>query len=334
MRRIIGLFILSIILNIHVFAQATYSYDESLLALSGDGQVIAVSGRSISDSSARLGFRAPIDFYDTNTGNLINSFTGSEDGIEGLALNSDGTLLAYSNANGRLAIVDILTNSEINVFVQGGFRSIGYPVFGRDNRTIASFTTATVDLFDAFPPRNRLSTYTDAVTGEILGFDYSADGTLIAYSTNNMQTSNGILVLVSIQPDFTAQLLHVVDAPSTLSVAVSDDGTQVASASNNGVLITNISDESQYLLPHNAVGDVVVSLDWSSNGDKIAAGGYDTITIWDIQTGEVIETIETEDIVSNIFWSPDGEYIYHSGGAAGVYRDGLPLWEAIAQSED
>jgi WD40 repeat protein len=79
--------------------------------------------------------------------------------------------------------------------------------------------------------------------------------------------------------------------------------------------------------------DAILSLDWSSDGEKIVAGGYGIITVWNVQSAEVIQTITTEGIVTNVSFSPDGEHIYHTLGPAGIYRDGLPLQEAIAADQ-
>src|SRR5262245_33681625 len=98
--------------------QEAYEYPANpKMAISGDGLVIAISGRTISDSTISRGFVAPVDFYDTATGDLLGSFIGNlaTNGlIVGLALNHDGSLLAYRNDYGRLGIVDVATGEEIN----------------------------------------------------------------------------------------------------------------------------------------------------------------------------------------------------------------------------
>ncbi|KAH8065772.1 WD repeat-containing protein [Aureococcus anophagefferens] len=59
----------------------------------------------------------------------------------------------------------------------------------------------------------------------------------------------------------------------------------------------------------------VKGMAWSPDGTMMAAGGYDKkIIIWDVETFDKVRTIETEDWVECLDWSPDGELIGCGGG--------------------
>ena len=59
----------------------------------------------------------------------------------------------------------------------------------------------------------------------------------------------------------------------------------------------------------------VKALSWSPCGTMLAAGGYDKkIIIWDVETFDKILTIEVEDWVECLDWSPDGELLGCGGG--------------------
>jgi WD40 repeat protein len=231
-------------------AQEPYEYPYNpLITMSRDGLIIAVSGRSMDDSTARLGFRAPVDFYDATSGNLLGSFAGSEDAIAGLALNADGSLLAYSNTTGRLGIVDVQKGLEENLIEVGGVIEIGYPVWSPEETVIATFSGRALEIYDALRPWYEVSSYYDEATGSVLGFDWSEDSNIIAYSANSNESSDGILVILRIGEDFGMELLKTIDAPSSVTVAMSDDGSSVAISAEDGVLVTIIDDEHQFCYP-------------------------------------------------------------------------------------
>jgi WD40 repeat protein len=323
------LIVLLCAVNIYAQDSGEYLYNP-VLAMSDDGLIIAVSGRSMIDSTARLGFRAPIDFFDTTTGNLISSFNESEDPISGLTLNSDGSLLAYSNMGGRLAIVDVATGTETNLIKVGGVVETGRPVWSPDEEVIASYSPGTLDIFDINRPRFNLTTFYNELTAGVLGFDWAEDTNVIVYSTRNAETDKGILVVVEVLPNFEMQMIKAIDAPAAITVVVRDDGSAVAINTQDGILVINLEDDSQLLLPKADLRNPILSLDWHPDGTKIVSGGNGTVTAWDIETAEIVASITTESIVKSVIWSPDGQYIYHTGGAAGIYRNGIPLREAIA----
>jgi hypothetical protein len=338
MKQLFMFCIFTLLFAIGVSAQDSYEYPYNpIMAMSGDGNIIAISGRTISDSTASRGFLVPVDFYDATTGDLIGLFIGNHDTngfIVGLDLNYDGSLLAYRNDYGRLGIVDVATGEEINIIDAGGVIAGAAPLMSPDDAIVADPSRSSIDFFQVLPPLNYLGSFSDDSTTEIIGIDWSEDGNFIVYSSINAETSEGVLLVLEVLPNNEFELVKAMPAPAATTISVNDDASAVAINKHDGVLVINIEDETKFLLPKIDLENPIFSLDWSSDGERLVVGGFKTVDIWNLETAIITQTIETESIVYSVFFSPNDEYIYHTGGLAGIYRDGISLREAIANEEN
>ena len=88
------------------------------------------------------------------------------------------------------------------------------------------------------------------------------------------------------------------------------------------VWYTNQNNIVRTLEGHN---DSITSIQWSSDGSKIASGSYDkTIKVWDIITGTCIHTLQGHtNYVRSVSWSPDGKYL-----ASGSNDKTIKVWDA------
>lgn len=303
----------------------TYILSPSM-ALSADGSMIAVTGRYIEDVSARHGFRYPIDFYDTQTGELIDSHMGSEDSISGLSFNADGSSMIYSNDNGELAIVNLMALNQPLVLVPGGFVEIRYPIWDPTGSEIAIAMGAGLRFYDA-PQSNSVR---DEYNSGILGLDWSNDGTTIVYTKHVDDTSNGILFVVQVNDPFEPTIVKEIPVTSSSVIALNPLGDIAATVTQAGLILTNLDDESQRLLSDDGLTIGITSLAWNPDGNRIAAGANELIVVWDMETGDIIETTEVDHVAYDVVWSPDGQHLYYAAEPRGVYRDGLPLWQSLA----
>lgn len=74
-------------------------------------------------------------------------------------------------------------------------------------------------------------------------------------------------------------------------------------------------------------GRDISCIEWSTNGNKIAAGSHDSsVWIWDAQTGKVVQTLKEymEDGVTSLAWSPDGNLIAIGGSSD---SGAVSIWE-------
>ncbi len=113
------------------------------------------------------------------------------------------------------------------------------------------------------------------------------------------------------------------------SMAWSPDGSQFASASDDGavrVWDAATGEELAVLEGHTAS---VYSVAWPPDGAQLASGAADaTVRVWDAATGEVVAVLEDHaDAVRSVAWSPDGSRLA-SGSADGTVR----VWNAATGS--
>ncbi|QPC82040.1 WD40 repeat domain-containing protein [Phototrophicus methaneseepsis] len=323
-----------ILVLIGIGAQAQYENTYLVsphLSLSGDGSIAAVSGRSVEDISARNGFRYPIDFYNTETGEFISSYGASEGNIGGLSLNSDGKLLVYSTTDGEVTIVNLANGNQPEVLLPGGFVEVGYPVWNPAGTEIAVSFGAGLQFYNSIS-NLRLQFVGDENASRIPGFDWSANGKTIAYTKFVGGDPDGILFAVQLDEQFHSSIVREISISTSLAIALNANGNLVATTSQEGIIVTFLDDETQRILSDNGLQLGITSLDWSPDGSRIVAGANELIVVWDVETGDILETMQVDSIAYDVTWSPDGQHLYYSGEPAGIYRDGLPLQESIANS--
>lgn len=101
------------------------------------------------------------------------------------------------------------------------------------------------------------------------------------------------------------------------ALAWSPDFTQLASMNGNDILIWNVSN-GQQIRTLSGHTNLVNDLDWSSTG--LASTAFDqTIHVWDVTTGEIVELIQTGLRVPNILWSPTGNQLAYWGRTEGTW---------------
>ena len=106
-------------------------------------------------------------------------------------------------------------------------------------------------------------------------------------------------------------LLATLGDGNIFDVAWSPDSTTVAVAGTGGIHLHDANDLNapSRLLTNQDM--VITSIDYSSDGTIIAGTHMDTIWLWAVATGEVLQTIQTQDLLihpndlSNVEFSPD-----------------------------
>lgn len=108
-------------------------------------------------------------------------------------------------------------------------------------------------------------------------------------------------------------------------VAISPDGSQVASAGEAGVIIlfplVGGEFEPKTLLGHS---DEIWGLDFSPNGQLLASASHDkTIKLWDVESGQLRKTLTGHnDYVIDVDFSPDGKTL-----ASASRDETIKLWD-------
>jgi len=114
------------------------------------------------------------------------------------------------------------------------------------------------------------------------------------------------------------------------SVSWSPSGGHISSASIDGTILIQKAENGKVEVgPIETGQDHVYSLAYSLSGDKIASGGYDTICIWDSNTGQlVVGPIKVGAPVRSVVWSSDSSKLYSALGNLALVFDsvsGTPL---------
>lgn len=140
---------------------------------------------------------------------------------------------------------------------------------------------------------------------------WSPDGTRLAAGHQmDSMTGEGARGISSVW-DATGQFLMTFDSSPHLyrvnSVAWSPDGTRIASAGIDGVMIWNtVSGVKEADLE----AEEVLRVSWSPDGGRLIAGGLSfKAKVWDGNTYQFLTNIEVGDIVEDIAWRPDGQQI-------------------------
>ncbi len=118
--------------------------------------------------------------------------------------------------------------------------------------------------------------------------------------------------------------LHSIDA-----IAWSPNGHELAIDDVNRVLVLDetLSETRLQLAGHS---DVVNSLTWSPNGQRIASAAADRrVRIWDTQTGESLQILTGHiESVSGVAWHPDGNRL-----ASGSFDGTIKIWNTVSWQE-
>lgn len=103
-------------------------------------------------------------------------------------------------------------------------------------------------------------------------------------------------------------------AKAVRSVTFNSDGTRVASAGENGLVILWHA-ETHVPLARLQNGAGVRPVAFSPDGTRLAVGLHDgTINVWDSDRGEVVQRFQTEDDVFGVAYSRDGSVLFSVSG--------------------
>ncbi len=304
----------------------------SEIALSGNGRVIAVVGRSVSDTNQRDGIAYPVDFYDTATGQLIHSIQTIWPHPSGLSLNEDGSLIAYRTAY-EVAIADTTTGIRTSSMMGSGLE-LGYTKWNSTSDLVATFAGGAVFVYHGSTGKQDRILFDPEARGLVNGIAWNSNGTKLASTTYSIDSSGSGTAKIQI---WDATESHTLDqlpilhfaGGGSISLAWSPDDTQIATNARGGIDIYDA--KTGQALAAYSTGDKtpIYQVAWSPDGTKIAAGGPQLIWIWDVSTREIIETFPVSYLADSIVWSFDSVHLYHNGGPDGIYRDASPLSQAL-----
>jgi WD40 repeat protein len=108
-----------------------------------------------------------------------------------------------------------------------------------------------------------------------------------------------------------------------MSVAVSPDGTKVASAGENIRLWETTTGKPIRILPGSAV-----SVAFAPDGKTLASAGGASVRLWDVASGKLLKKIDGKRLLRAVTFSPDGNYL-----AAGDEQAAIRIWNLQTEKE-
>jgi WD40 repeat protein/serine/threonine protein kinase len=286
------------------------------------GHLASVTAATFSPDGAMLASASTdgtILVWDAATGKVAGSSLVSPDGmVTDLAFTPDGSSLVSARSTGQATLWDLNTRQPLELPVA----SVGKVVsvaFAPDGRRLALATTnGTVFLWDVTAGQvigQPLQTYRNSVRDVA----FSTDGKWLAVGGDD----NNVVIwnLETLEP-----LLLSGHQDSVLAVAFSPDGTQLASGGGDGaILLWELGDAAHLVSQLNQHEEPVYSLAFSTDGRRLASGSADaTVVLWDLTTFQPIgrSLAGHAGAVSAVAFSPDGQTL-----VSGSYDDALIVWD-------
>lgn len=285
------------------------------LDFSLDGQLL-FSGADYPDSTPRL--------WDVATGEQLRVFRGHTDVVASVALSPNGQYGLSSSGDTTIRLWNIATGQEIQRYV--GHKGMVYSVaFSPDSRRILSGGDDRV-LREWWVENAALVHRLEGHEGLVWKAIFSPDGRTIA--------SASVDETIKLWDAQTGELTNELggDIGEVIAVSFNRDGTQLFSTSNqpdNRVRLWNVATGTvihQYRGHTGGVNDAVFLPDEKT---FVSGDGDGRIIRWDVETGEILNAVQTDEAVNKIVLSQDGTLMVSSHMDNSVILWDLRTWRII-----
>jgi WD40 repeat protein len=319
MRILVGcLLILLLPLSI-ITAQGGITYSATNIALSPDGSLLAVTGRSYQNESGEDIFA--IDILDAITGQVVVSLD-SEFSIRSVSWSSDNSQIVTSNSWGPVEIWTIADGSVIGLTGGGAIqvRDVQWSPVGGE---IAFPIGIGIDIAN-----------TNGISHSLVDNDVVNQPTLIAWAPDGTRIASvggtylRIWDLVDRPVD--GKLLNRFDVGSVNALAWHPDGTQVVVSNQDGLIRLLDVTNGQEITSFNTGVEIDDTLALNPTGEQIALSMVPhDIAIWDISSGTLLKSFPIPTFATTLSWSGDGTRLYYNSFQSdGVYVNGVSLASA------
>jgi WD40 repeat protein/tRNA A-37 threonylcarbamoyl transferase component Bud32 len=303
-----------------------------------------VLGGNFEESSGRM--RPTLTILEPTTRRTVELVTADsrrDDCINGVAVSSDGTLVAASFSDQKTEVRKAATGALVHAFAVAGCE-VQSAVFSPDNAALAVVGLVPIpsrgERFETYRSGGYLAVWDLATgrarwarvceTGKIRSVDFSPDNRLVATADND----GGVTLWDTASGEPIHRLLGHRRLVSW--IAFSPDGGRLASASwDQTAKVWDIATRQAVVTLRGHMRSVLC-VAFSPDGTRLATGSEDqTIKLWDAATGEEVLTLRGHaGVVSSVAFSPDGGRLASAGtdGSVQVREAGPPSLFSVATS--
>jgi WD40 repeat protein/predicted Ser/Thr protein kinase len=276
---------------VNVFERLTFSPDGKLLAVfdrRGTLKLVsAVDGREIRDLESPPESQKWIDGM-------------WRDAIRKVAFSPDGSSLAVTRVGGKIQLLDVADGKVLVNFSRRSPRPVSAfsVAFSADGKRIASADGYGAVVWDVATAGEIVSIV--GRSGAVYSVTYYPDGSRFATSGEDG------LVRVFDAATFQESLRLKGE-----NVAISPDGTRIASSDDNTMRLWDSATGQELLVCTGHTGRVT-SISFAPDGSRVASASADgTVRVWDVRNGETIVIIGpgSKDVFSSVTFSPDGRLL-------------------------
>ena len=266
------------------------------LAFFPDGRRLVLGGSSEADDGRIRPRLAILEPSTRRVVELARDDSARDNCINGVAVSSDGAMIAACMADHKTEVRDAATGALLHTFAVEQFESLA-AAFSPDRATLAIAGMA--------PPDSR-----DDGSGTRQSFGYLALWDL-ATGTSRWARSN-------------------TDPGPIRSVAFSPDGHRIATADNDGTVTLRDAARGEPIRQLSGHRRLVTSVAFSPDGRRLASASWDqTVRVWDCATGHAIVTLRGHmRSVLCLAFSPDGTRL-----ATGSEDQTVKLWDVETGEE-
>ncbi|NET02763.1 MAG: hypothetical protein F6K61_19890 [Sphaerospermopsis sp. SIO1G1] len=268
------------------------------VAWSRDGQTLATGN---DDNTVKL--------WNLNTGKYLYSLQGHNQLVYSLAWSKDGKILASGSHDKTVKLWDVETGKCLhNLENQGNW--ICSLSWSRDSKTLA---IASADKNIRLWNFNSLKILESS--SQIMSVAWNEDSNILATGCADKTVK---LWDVQIGECICNLEGH---SDTVWSLAWSRDGKILASGSDDKTIkIWNVQTGHCVCTLNN--DSIVRSLDWNKDGQTLASDGFNTVNLWNVNTGKKLHSLEDDNShIFSIAWSPDGSTL-----ASGSSHNTAKLW--------
>jgi WD40 repeat protein len=270
-----------------------------------DGHFDSVTSQPFSHDSSLLAleWKHTVRIWNVETGRIVQALDHASD-VQGITFSPDGTTLATGAWSDTVQSWDIETGVLLGA-LEGYHRSVSASAISPGDTIFLSHFWEDGEIVAWDVRTGQIVRTLEGHTSGVTNLALSADGTMLA-SSEIWDLS------VWIWDVETGRRLRTLGHHATFvrSIALSPDGGMMASGSDakyagmydvqTGELLHSLGQE-----------DPVHHLTFSPDGSKLATGTWNTLRLWDTETGESLRTLELPEGYGRggIVFSPDGDMV-------------------------